>query len=349
MAAVTTGVICTTRVPRPPLQRGVQTVVTTVGVVLATAAAPASASSALSAARALTAPMPLRQKNGEFEGHEFWDEHDSLLTDAWRELGPKHPDLYTFGPAFQWRYIHHDLRKAATLARAGKGEGAVRGLFEEVIPGVFASNQLFTKAFQEELLDELEHVEGSGIPRRRPNGMNRYGVILDQVGMQSALAGFATEYVRPLAATLFPDLVGPLDAEEHYAFTVRYEATGDTELAKHANASVVTLNLCLGRLGWQGGGLRFFRYEGLYALPSASAGAGEVAFEPGLAIFHRGQHKHQALQLLSGERTNIIIWLFAKHGVVRVMPYGSEEQQTAAQRWAPARAQQSGLPHEFEF
>jgi len=235
------------------------------------------------------------------------------------------------------------------LAKAGKGEGVVRSLFEEIIPGVFASNQLFTQAFQEALLDELEHIEGSGIPRRRPNGMNRYGVILDQIGMQSALAGIATEYLRPLAAMLFPDLVGPLDAEEHYAFTVRYEANGDTELAKHADASVVTLNLCLGRLGWQGGALRFFKYEGLYALPSAAAGAGEVTFEPGLAVFHRGQHKHQALQLLSGERTNVIIWLFAKHGVVRVMPYGLEEQQTEAQRWAPALREPSGFANEFNL
>merc|ERR1712032_29248 len=141
--------------------------------------------------------------------------------------------------------------------------------------------------------------------------------------------------------------VGPLDAEEQYGFTIRYETTGDTELPKHADASVATLNLCLGRPGWQGGALRFFKYDGLYALPSTSAGAGEVVFEPGLAVFHRGQHKHQALQLLSGERTNVIIWLFAKHGVVRVMPYRSEERQTAAQRWAPTQAQSYDLPHEL--
>uniref|UniRef100_A0A7S4RQF4 Fe2OG dioxygenase domain-containing protein n=2 Tax=Alexandrium monilatum TaxID=311494 RepID=A0A7S4RQF4_9DINO len=167
--------------------------------------------------------------------------------------------------------------------------------------------------------------------------MNRYGVVLDQVGLQTALEGLVAAHVRPLAAMLFPELVGAEDAEEHYAFTVRYEAAGDTELAKHADASVATLNLCLGRRGWKGGALRFFDSggSGIYALPrgNASAGAGDVEFSPGLALFHRGQHKHQALPLLSGERTNVIIWLFGRDGVVRAAPFARHEQLSAGQRW----------------
>ena len=37
---------------------------------------------------------------------------------------------------------------------------------------------LFTMEFSKLLLEELEHVSNSGIPMRRPNGMNRYGAIL---------------------------------------------------------------------------------------------------------------------------------------------------------------------------
>lgn len=293
--------------------------------------------SALAAARALVAPQPSMQKKGEFEGWEFWEEHDELLTRAWQELGPRNEALYTYGPDFERRYLHRDLREAAEAARRGQGEHLAKSLFHELVPGVFATERLFTDEFQKDLLDEIEHIESSGIPQRRPNGMNRYGVILDQVGLRTALEGLVAAYVRPLAATIFPELVGAEDAEDHYAFTVRYEAGGDTELAKHADASVATLNLCLGRPGWEGGALRFFESggSGIYALPKKndSAGAGDVQFQPGLAVLHRGQHKHQALPLLSGMRTNVIVWLFGRDGVVRAAPYAPHEQLGAWQRW----------------
>ena len=37
---------------------------------------------------------------------------------------------------------------------------------------------LFTKDFCDLLLEELDYLNNSGIPMRRPNGMNRYGAIL---------------------------------------------------------------------------------------------------------------------------------------------------------------------------
>jgi len=294
-----------------------------------------SAKSALEAARTLIPPQVLTKKGGEYEGHDFWDEHDSLLVQAWHELGPLHARLYSYDAGFEETYISAEFRNAGAAARKGKGEDAALALFDEVVPGVFASKHLFTEQFLTDMLGELSHVENSGIPRRRPNGMNRYGVILDQVGFERAMAGLVDAYIRPLASMLFPETVGRHDADEHYAFTVRYEADGDTELAKHGDASVATLNVCLGR-GWQGGKLRFFEYEGsgMYALPgNASAGAGDVEFQPGLAIIHRGQHKHQALRLISGERTNLVVWLMGKYGVVRVAPYKPHEQMSARDRW----------------
>lgn len=296
-----------------------------------------SPKSPLAAARALVPPAPLAQKGGEFEGYEFWEEHDELLTAAWEELGPHHRSLYRFDEHYELSYLTSGLRGAAATARNGKGDASVKRLFHEVVPGVYASNQLFTEAFLSDMLRELAHIEGSGIPRRRPNGMNRYGVILDTVGMEAALNGLVDAYIRPLAATFFPELVGPRDATEHYAFTVRYEDGGDTDLAKHGDASVATLNLCLGRPGWRGGALRFFESggEGIYRLPKGneSAGAGDVDFETGMVILHRGQHKHQALRLESGERTNLVLWLMGDHGVVRVAPYSFAEQLAPLERW----------------
>lgn len=302
---------------------------------------PVHEGSALQAARALKAPKVLAMKGGELEGYEFWDKHDDLLRRAWQELGPRNANLYTYDSGFEQKYIRRELRNAAAKARAGD-EVAVHNLFEEVVPGVFASSQIFTEQFQQDMLDELDHIQSSKIPQRRPNGMNRYGVILDQVGLEAAITGLVQDYVRPLGAMLFPELVGATDAEEHYAFTVQYAPGGDTELAKHGDASVVTLNLCLGRPGWRGGQLRFFDSggSGYTMLPhgNASAGSGDVEFYPGMAVIHRGQHKHQALSLQAGERTNVIIWLMGRHGVVRVAPYPAAEQLKPSERWRTPEA-----------
>lgn len=311
--------------------------------VLLVRAAAGSSESALARARLLVPPIASQKEKGEFEGLEFWEEHDELLTGAWKELGPRHRELYIVDDVFERLYIHPKLQEAVKTARAGKGEEAAWALFQEVVPGVYASQELFTPKFVEELLEELEHIESSGIPRRRPNGMNRFGAILDKVGLAALSKGLADRYFRPLGAMLFPELAGPTDLEEEYAFTIRYEGRGDTELAKHGDASVVTLNLCLGRQGWQGGEVRFFESggTGIYALPlgNASAGAGNVSFQPGLGLLHRGQHKHQALPLLSGERSNMILWLMGRHGVVRAAPYPPSERLTPAERWAvPNRA-----------
>lgn len=300
--------------------------------------------SALELARALKAPDVLAIKGGELEGFDFWEEHDDLLNRAWRELGPRNADLYTYGSAFAHKYIAREMRNAVEKARVGD-ELPVFKLFDEMVPGVFATTHLFSDQFQKDLLDEIEHIQGSGVPRRRPNGMNRYGIILDQVGLEPAITELVQEYVRPLASMLFPELVGPTDADEHYAFTIRYEPSGDKELAKHGDASVVTLNLCLGRAGWKGGSLRFFESggQGITTLPrgNESAGAGDIEFTPGMAVIHRGQHKHQAMPLLAGERTNVIIWLMGRYGVVRVAPYPTSEQLTAADRWE--------MPASFSF
>merc|ERR1719235_643508 len=82
------------------------------------AAGYASVGSALMAARQLTPPRVEATKNGEFEGADFWEEHDDLLTRAWAEHGPRHSTLYTYGLPFEARYLSPELRTAAATARA---------------------------------------------------------------------------------------------------------------------------------------------------------------------------------------------------------------------------------------
>eukprot|EP00434_Breviolum_minutum_P027964 symbB.v1.2.024742.t2/scaffold2365.1/size83366/10 len=299
---------------------------------LAEVSCTAAPCTAIEAARNLVAPKMTKKKHGEFEGGDFWEKHEELLKQAWKEREPLHSGLYRYGPSFEEKYVHPSLRHAVEKAREGQ-ERETFALFEEIVPGVFATDSLFTEHFLSEFLSEVDSINASGIPTRRPNGMNRYGVILDEEGLCKA-------YLQPLAAMLFPELVGPHDVDGHYAFTVKYEAEGDTELAKHGDAAVVTINLCLGGT-WEGSELRFFESggSGMYQLPKGneSAGAGDVVFRSGMALIHRGQHQHQAQELLSGQRVNMVIWLHSKDGVVRIAPYAAEEQMTVAQRWRTHR------------
>lgn len=298
--------------------------------------------SALELARLLKAPEVTMTRNGEFEGGEFWEDHDAILSHAWSEAPRRYLDLYSFDQSFESAYITEELRKAAVAARQGEGEVKLRSLFQPApgIEGVWVSDKLFTANFTEHMLEELDHLQSLGIPLRRPNGMNRYGMILDDVGFEHMLRGLVNKFIRPLAEMLFPDVVGAGDAQEHYAFSIRYAENEDVELAKHRDQATATLNLCLGR-NFEGGDLKFFGN-------GASIGNGlvhgvsstfdvetqdTVRFRTGLAVFHRGQHQHEALPLVEGVRTNIIIWMFAEHGFVRVAPYSMEERLSVEQRW----------------
>jgi len=132
----------------------------------------------------------------------------------------------------------------------------------------------------------------------------------------------SARYLRPIAETLLPEVVGTGDAQEHFAFTIRYKLGEDVSLSEHRDASVATINLCLGKEGFQGGRL--------YFVPNASEPLARHSFEhaPGSAIIHRGALRHGAealgppfphlinLRLVVGERMNLIVWLFGKHGVV---------------------------------
>ena len=154
--------------------------------------------SALNKARELSQLEPSRRlkRGGEFEGLDFWEEHETLFAQAWSELPHLHPELYTYDKAFQDKFINPKLKNAVAHMRALAASSANFGAIDEsvihellkeskVVKDVFHIGQgdensfgLFTKEFCQRMLEELEHLSNSGIPMRRPNGMNRYGAIL---------------------------------------------------------------------------------------------------------------------------------------------------------------------------
>ena len=58
------------------------------------------------------------------------------------------------------------------------------------------------------VLEEMDHFEAwavaAGLNVNRPNSMNNYGAILDDIGMDAMFQDFTINYLRPLASVLFP-------------------------------------------------------------------------------------------------------------------------------------------------
>lgn len=312
---------------------------------------------ALARARALRPPVDRANSSaadGEAEGHAFWVANAALLEEARVEWGPLHPALYDLDSNAA-EFISPALLSAvgACEAAAATGEtGAVAAaeaslralLVPAGPPGVWRL-PLFTPAFCELLLEELRHHEASGIPLRRPNGMNRYGAMLEQLGLSGAIGHLSRRFLRPLGQMLYPWLISARDADEHYAFVVRYRRGEDLELAEHADASVLTLNANLGVAGFVGGSLAFRGTRGLDASPqSVPASRVDFAdFSPGDAILHLGGQYHAALPIESGERVNLIVWLHGEHGVVRFAAHDAADRLDATRRWDGHREERARL------
>lgn len=163
-------------------------------------------------------------------------------------------------------------------------------MWNEVHPDIFVK-RLFSQAECERWLKRI--AEQPRDRREAPNSMNKYGIVLGG-SLRPALADLVQYVVSP-KAVWYPD-IRPLK-KHPYAFSIDYSVKTQKSLAAHHDSSDVTLNVCLGKK-FTGGDLVF--------------GSGRKRFvlkhEVGQAVIHRGSHVHRAMPLLSGERTNLILW-----------------------------------------
>jgi len=199
----------------------------------------------------------------------------------------------------------------AALAGLGPGDLVPGGGFREIHPRLHAGAVL-TPSWCRRLLAELGRLRTwsaeVGIPPVAPNSMNRYGVMLDDLGLGPAVRWLTREVLRPLATSRYPDL-GGADLDDPHAFLVEYREDGDLELDFHVDDSEVTLNLCLGDR-FEGGELYF---EGLRCeahLQTGCSPSDSFSYEhvPGRALLHAGKHRHGARPIRNGQRVNLIIW-----------------------------------------
>jgi len=304
--------------------------------------------------------------------HDWWISNADLFEEARKEWGPLHPELYDL-EAHAETLLNSELLRAvaaceAHAARAVEqtqsaarfrptaaavserasfvgdyvetgldlenAERELRTLLQEVVPGVWRL-PIFTPHFCRLVLEELAHYEASGIPLRRPNGMNRYGAILDHLGMENSLRYLCRRVLRPMGSMLFPSLISKGDVDHTYGFVVRYRPDQDVSLAEHADASLLTLNLNLGVPGFSGGEVVFrgtrFVDSNPQQMPERPVDFARM--NEGDGVLHLGGQFHSALRIKSGERVNLVLWMFGEHGVVRIAPYEERERLTMMDRW----------------
>lgn len=174
---------------------------------------------------------------------------------------------------------------------------------EEVSPGVF-SFDLFTPEFCDLLVAEFDCFEATTLPRRRPNTMNKFGLILNEIGLEPIMSDLLKRIIEPLSSNLFPTEKVAMGLDHHHTFVVVYSQTGDKGLDMHHDASEVTVNICLGR-DFSGSGLVFCGQAGR---SDHRKHRHTYSHQKGKAIIHLGRQRHGADNITSGERINLIMW-----------------------------------------
>lgn len=183
----------------------------------------------------------------------------------------------------------------------GKKSNEICSHLREEVEGVF-SFPCFSQEFVKLFNAEIENFYASKIPARRPNSMNNYGVIVNEIGMRPMITQFQQEYIWPIAKALFPDEASQFDS--HHSFIVRYTATEDLGLDMHTDDSDITFNVCLG-FEFTGATLTFCGYMGAADHRKASH---VYHHEVGRAVLHLGSRRHGADNIESGTRMNLIVW-----------------------------------------
>lgn len=268
----------------------------------------ANNSSPLQKARALEIPKVLDTTQGETENYDFWDSHADLLREAWKDW-----ESSVSLPALD---VNNIVEPDAT--------------WERIAPDVYHCKRFVSSHGTRTLQRFIDAViNDSGIPRRRPNGMNRFGGVFHPAdGVDGAVAleswnhfykDLMDTYVLPLGRKYFSSYIrSAKDDAESYAFTIRYKAGEDLQLKEHTDASMYTININLNpdETSYSG--------SSVYFVSGDDGESTTVDFAPGSAVLHRGQIRHGSNVLSEGERQNLVIWVFGEHGYVRIRPYDDE-------------------------
>lgn len=299
---------------------------------------------ALAQARALSLPSREASLNREPSVSRFWNSNRELLEEAWAEWETENKSNIL---ALDESLLDPRLRKAINEAwDCPEKENAVADLWEEIIPGVFVA-QFFDTERLPDLRNYLETVVNSQIPVRPPYGiqLNRYGLMLDPRSegylaapdFQAFYHNIIDRYMRPVARLLL-DTQG-YDTQT-FGFSIQYNPDKDKDLHAHTDASSATLNININ--------LPDEKFSGSQVdfVDRTTGRTVQTVFEPGKAIIHRGSVPHATHPIISGQRSNLVLWLYgdrmqtplgnaSSYGNFRSPAYtSSTEKITDRQRWS---------------
>ncbi|XP_068167128.1 2-oxoglutarate and iron-dependent oxygenase domain-containing protein 2 isoform X2 [Antennarius striatus] len=218
------------------------------------------------------------------------------------EYQPLHPHVYQL----QESYLAPKFLQMVESCGSKDSSEGLTDLIEEEAARVYRF-PMFEKSFCVDLVEELEHFERSSTPKGRPNSMNHYGILLDELGFDKGLITPLRErYLHPLTSVLYPDCGGRC-LDSHKAFIVKYDMKEDLDLSYHYDNAEVTLNVSLGK-DFTDGNLYF---GDMKQVPLNETECSEVEHRVTEGLLHRGQQMHGALPISSGQRWNLIIWMRA--------------------------------------
>ena len=118
----------------------------------------------------------------------------------------KHPELF-----LPWQSDVYDARFLELQKEISDGASVKtlldKGLLQKEVDGVF-SFPMFQLDFCDKFLEEVDNYFASGLPVRRPNSMNNYGLIVNEIGLEPSITHLQQNYILPLARLLYPIQVG---------------------------------------------------------------------------------------------------------------------------------------------
>ncbi|CAB1450017.1 unnamed protein product [Pleuronectes platessa] len=217
---------------------------------------------------------------------------------------PLHPHVYQLRES----YLTRRFKQIVEYCRSSGAseQGLLDVLDGEAAPRVYRF-QVFEKSFCEELVEELEHFEQSTAPKGRPNTMNHYGILLNELGFdENFFTPLREQYLHPLTSLLYPDCGGRC-LDSHKAFVVKYDMNEDLDLSYHYDNAEVTLNVSLGKDFTEGN----LYFGDMRQVSLSETECSEVEHRVTEGLLHRGQHMHGALPISSGQRWNLILWMRA--------------------------------------
>ncbi|KAM8961496.1 2-oxoglutarate and iron-dependent oxygenase domain-containing protein 2 [Pelodytes ibericus] len=233
---------------------------------------------------------------------------------------PTYPDLYLLQESF----LASEFLAAVRYCESPCSD--LQGLVHHLqsIPGKrIYQLPVFAPEFCRKFVEELENFERSDLPKGRPNTMNNYGVLLNELGLdETFISPLREKYLKSITSLLYPDWGGGC-LDSHKAFIVKYALHEDLDLSCHFDNAEVTLNICLGK-EFTDGNLYF---SDMKEVPSNERRYAEVEHLIGQGILHRGQHVHGALPIESGERWNLIIWMRASQVRNKLCPMCNNKPQ----------------------